>query len=278
MDFSNYIDGIEKIAAEKIKAEQGDFILDGLLHCGKCKTPKQCRVTILGIERTPYCLCKCEEERRDREEAERRRVEFLQRVKQNRQICFSEEKPLSWTFENDDRTNPKITEAMRRYVEQFDDFRKQGKGLLLYGTVGTGKSYFAACVANALLDRGYPVYMRNFIEIASALSETWDKQGYYDSLNRFPLLILDDLAAERKTEYMSEIVYNVIDARSRAGLPLIITSNLTGAELQNPSDMAYKRAFSRIYEMCIPVKVEGKDRRAEKLKSDVVPMKKLLGL
>ena len=53
MGFEQIIDAAEKAAAESIKAEQGDYIFDGLLHCGKCKTPKQCRVNILGKERTP---------------------------------------------------------------------------------------------------------------------------------------------------------------------------------------------------------------------------------
>jgi DNA replication protein DnaC len=104
------------------------------------------------------------------------------------------------------------------------------------------------------------------------------KQAYYDSLNKFPLLILDDLSAERKTEYMQEIVFNVIDSRYRANLPLIVTTNLTSEELKHPSDISYQRTFSRLLEMCLPVNVEGKDKRLEKLKADIQPMKRLLGL
>jgi DNA replication protein DnaC len=170
-------------------------------------------------------------------------------------------------------------EAARRYAINFDEFRKQGKGLLLFGTVGTGKTYAAACIANALIDRGIPVLMTNFARIANTVGGMWEgKQEYYDSLNKFPLLILDDLAAERKTEYMSEIVFNVIDARYRAGLPLIITTNLTSEELKHPSDISYQRTFSRLLEMCLPVEVKGKDKRLERLKADIQPMKDLLGL
>jgi DNA replication protein DnaC len=121
--------------------------------------------------------------------------------------------------------------------------------------------------------------MTNFARIANTASGMWEgKQEYYDSLNDYQLLVLDDLAAERKTEYMSEIVFNVIDARYRAGLPLIVTTNLTSEELKHPADISYQRTFSRLLEMCIPLEVEGKDKRLEKLKADIKPMKDLLGL
>lgn len=280
MDLSALIDGIEKRAAANIKAEQGDYIGDdGLLYCGKCNTKKQTRINVLGKEKTPYCLCKCEADKRDREEEERRRIEFQRKIKEYRRVGFPESDMEHWTFANADDPNDKIIAAARKYVDNFSEFREKGKGLLLFGTVGTGKTYAAACIANALIDKGYPVMMTNFARIANTVSGMWEgKQEYYDSLNRFPLLILDDLAAERKTEYMSEIVFNVIDSRYRAGLPLIVTTNLTSEELKHPSDISYQRTFSRLLEMCLPVKVEGKDKRLEKLKADIQPMKDLLGL
>ena len=280
MDLSGFIDGIEKKAALSIRAEQGDYVgEDGLLYCGKCNTRKQTRISVLGKEKTPFCLCKCEAEKRDREEEERKRIEFERRVNEHRRIGFPESDMQYWTFENADGSNEKIINAAKNYVANFGEFRENGKGLLLFGTVGTGKTYIAACIANALIDKGYPVLMTNFARIANTVSGMFEgKQEYYDSLNRFPLLILDDLSAERKTEYMQEIVFNVIDSRYRANLPLIITTNLTSEELKHPSDISYQRTFSRLLEMCLPVKVEGKDKRLEKLKADIQPMKNLLGL
>lgn len=280
MNLNGYIDGIEKRTAESIKAEQGDYFNDdGLLMCGKCNTPKQTRVELFGSVRTPFCLCKCAAEARDREEAERKRAELQRKIKEYRRVGFPESEMQDWTFENADGSNEKIMSAMKNYVANFDDLRQQGKGLLLFGTVGTGKTYAAACIANALIDKGYPVLMTNFARIANTVQGLFEgRQEYYDSLNRFPLLILDDLSAERKTEYMQEIVFNVIDSRYRAGLPLIVTTNLTSEELKHPSDISYQRTFSRLLEMCLPVKVEGKDKRLDKLKADIQPMKDLLGL
>lgn len=273
MDLTGAFDGLQKRAAESIKAEQGDYFNDdGLLMCGKCNTPKQCKIQhpiFSGRIDTVYCICKCEADKRAH-------AEFLEQVSINRRACFSEPRMKDWTFANDDGANAELTAALKNYVEKFPDFRKQGKGLLLYGDVGRGKTYGAASVANAILGKGYTVLMTDFTDIESKVSNVWDKQEYYEALNKFSLLIIDDLAVERKSEYMSQIVQAVINTRYNAGLPLIITTNLTGEELQSPSDMVYKRIFSRLYEMCIPVKVEGKDRRAETLKSTV--KENLLGL
>lgn len=280
MNITNFISDLEKKAAERITTEPDDYIgKDGLLYCGKCHTKKQTRIFLLGEERTPPCLCKCRQEQREREEAEHKRILFEDKVKRLRQMGFPEREMQEWTFANADGSNEKLISAAQRYVDNFKEFRKNGKGLLLFGTVGTGKTFISACIANALIDRGCPVLMTNFARIANTVSGMWEgKQEYYDSLNDYQLLVLDDLAAERKTEYMSEIVFNVIDARYRAGLPLIVTTNLTSEELKHPADISYQRTFSRLLEMCVPVKVDGKDKRLEKMKADFQPMRDLLGL
>ena len=85
----------------------------------------------------------------------------------------------------------------------------------------------------------------------------------------YDLLIIDDLAAERNTEYMKEIVTTVIDERYRSGRPLIVTTNMTGQEMKNPADIGTDRILSRLFEMCDPVEVVGIDRRKEKLKKRI---------
>lgn len=278
MNIADTINGIEKAAADNIKANEGDYIIDGLLYCGKCNTKKQTRVNILGQERTPFCLCKCEVEKREREEAEHKRIEFEKRVKELRRMGFPEEKMLERTFANDKYPNEKPSIIARKYVENFSKALKDGKGLLFFGTTGTGKTYASACIANALIDKGYPVMMTNFSRIENTVWGMGEgKQEYFDNLNTFPLLILDDLAAERKTEYMQEIVFNVIDSRSRAGLPLIVTSNLTADEIKHPQDIGNQRIFSRLFEICVPIEIEGKDRRREKLKDSHEEYRDLLG-
>jgi len=273
------MEAIIKNAEASNGAADGDYIKDGLLHCGKCNTPKQCRIELFGAIRTPPCLCKCASEAREREEEERRQREFADMVQRYRNMGFPESEMKNWTFANDDGKNPRMTAAMQNYVKHFAEFQKQGKGLLLFGSVGTGKTFHAACIANALIDTGVPCLVTNFARIANTVQGLFEgRQEYFDSLNRFPLLVIDDLAAERKTEWMLETVFNVIDSRYRAKLPLIVTTNLTREELMNPEDITYQRIFSRLFEMCTPIEIAGADRRHAALKNDIAATKQLLGL
>ena len=57
--WNGMFDMLEKKAAQSIGPNEGDYVIDGLLYCGKCHTPKQCRVHLFGEDRTPYCMCKC---------------------------------------------------------------------------------------------------------------------------------------------------------------------------------------------------------------------------
>lgn len=277
--FEDMFNTIEQNAANAIKQNEGDYLLDGFLHCGKCHTPKQCKVTLFGRERIVPCICKCEAELRDKEEAEHKRREQEERIKKFRKAGFHESDMQKWTFAKDDGLNPKISKIAMNYVENFAEMRKRGKGLLFFGNVGTGKTFYAACIANALIDRGYPCLMTDFPRLEKTISGMYEgKQEYIDGLNRFPLLVIDDLSRERDTSYMNEIVQDVINARYQSGLPIIITTNLTREEIANPKDINKQRPYSRLLEMCFPVEVQGKDRRREKLIEDHAELKDLLGL
>lgn len=279
MNLAGAFDKIAMTASQTIRANEDDYIEDGLLYCGKCHTPKQCRVELFGEIRTPMCLCQCEKDKKDEEEAQRKREEFERHVKSLKKMGFPDVEMSRWTFERDDHSNEKLSTVAENYVENFLEMKRRGKGLLLYGSVGTGKTFMSACIANALIDRGHPCLVTNFARLTNTISGMYEgKQQYIDGLDKFHLLVIDDLASERDTEYMGEIVQNIIDARYRAGLPLIITTNLTSDELKHPAEMRKQRIYSRLFEMCIPVEVKGKDRRKEKLKSDYKDLEDLLGL
>ncbi len=251
---------------------------NGLLYCGKCNTPKQAEITVFDQVRRPYCLCKCAAEARDAEEAEQKRMDFERRIKELRRTGFPDAAMINWTFANDDMENEQLTKAMKRYVKNFPELRKHGSGLLLYGNVGRGKTYAACEVANALVDQGYSVLVTNFSRVLNTLQGTFERQEYIDKINEVSLLVLDDLGIERETAFAKEQVYNVIDSRYRAGLPMIITTNLSIDTIKDPGNMESRRIYDRILERCFPIEVTGQNRRHETVRKSYNDMKGLLGL
>lgn len=279
MDLSGIMNGLIQKSKQSIPENDGDYLEDGLLYCGKCHTAKQCRVELFGQVRTPMCLCKCEKEKREKEEAEFRHREKMQEIQRMRSVGFPDREMQKCTFENDDMSNEKVSSICRKYVENFKDMKQKGKGLLFFGSVGTGKTFYAACIANALIDKGYPCLVTNFARLTNTITGMYEgKQEYLDSLNNYSLLVIDDLASERNTEYMNEVVFNLIDARYRSGLPIIITTNLTADELKHPADMSKQRVYSRLFEMCFAIEVKGRDRRKQKMIADHDELEDLLGL
>jgi DNA replication protein DnaC len=233
---------------------------DGLTHCSVCKKPLEVEIYVPMLKRKMKygCICDCKK----KEIEARKEQERQDELDRKRYTCFGQVCMKDWNFANDDRKNAKLSDAMKKYADNFKDFLAESKGLLLYGTVGTGKTYYAACIANQLIDSGYDVLMTNFATLTNKMQGTFDgKQEYIDSLNRYKLLIIDDLGAERKSEYMQELIYNLIDSRYRSGLPMIITTNLSADEIKRPGNMDFARIYDRVLERCLPIAVQGESRR-----------------
>lgn len=167
-----------------------------------------------------------------------------------------------YTFANDKGYNPEIRKA-HDYVAHWEEMREKSLGLLLWGDVGTGKSFFAGCIANALLEKGIPVLMTNFSRILNTLTGMYsdDRNQFIDSFNKYSLLIIDDLGIERGTEFSLEQVFNVIDSRYRSKKPMIVTTNLTLEELKHPGDLTRARIYDRILERCVPLKINNQNIR-----------------
>lgn len=276
----DYFKFVSDRAERAIKAKPQDYTEGGLLHCGDCGTPKQCTVEVLGEQRTVMCLCRCEAERMQAEKNETERQKKMDRAAE---LCgamgFARLETHSQTFANDDGGNPELMTAARNYAENFSEYLSSGKGLLLFGDVGTGKSYAAACIVNYLVERGIPAAITNFARISNkAIGLFEGRQEYYDSFNKLALLAIDDLFSERDTKSMDETIHAVIDARARSGLPIIVTTNRTAEQLRNAADIGERRIISRIMGMTHPIRVAGADRRIDRQRAEYGGYKDKLGL
>ena len=161
----------------------------------------------------------------------------------------------------------------KRYADAWDDMRRENNGLLLWGNTGNGKTFAAACIANELIDRGIPAMITSFPRILNA---GYDKKGIIEQVHYYPLMVIDDLGAERSSEYAMETVYTVIDERYKAKKPLIVTTNLTLDELCRPKDMTYQRIYDRILEMCTPLVFKGDSMRRDKANQRMRHVKSVL--
>lgn len=268
--------GLAGKAAGAIPVQDGDYYVGDLLYCGKCETPKEKDMIFPWGPMRVRCLCRCQEERfnqdREADALQQRKI----RAEQIRSM-FPDKAMTAWRFECDDRKNPALSDACLNYCLNFHDLREKGKGLLFFGPPGTGKTFLAVSIANQLIDDGYRCYVTNFPRLCNQLAALRDRQAGIDDLNGYDLLVIDDLASERNTEYMNELVWNVIDTRYRAGLPVIITTNLTSDELKS-TEICQARVYSRLYEMCTFIRMDGADRRAGAMKQNHAEMMNLLGL
>ena len=259
-----------------------DFVgEDGLLVCGRCGQPKQKRLEVPFRDKPLVVGVPCECERRaeaEREERERRAA-AAEKAKRARRECFRDcESYQSCTFEADDRLNPKRSDVCLRYAETFDT--GDPYGLLLWGDVGTGKSYMAAAIANRIIDRGYTALLTDIGSIVSLMESSFDdRRKNLDRILRYDLLVIDDLGAQRGTEYMMEHVYAVIDGRYRSGRPMVITTNFDAEEIAaNRDSERWGRIFDRILECCFPVEFKGKSHRRAKTGDMRKEMRARLGL
>ena len=209
------------------------------------------------------------------ESAEERR-RHLDTVMELKRRGFTDLTMQEWTFAHDNGKCPQMSKA-HLYVEHWEQMRENNYGLLLWGKVGTGKSYFAGCIANALMEQEISVRMTNFSAILNDLTASFEgRNEYIERLCRFPLLILDDFGMERGTEYGLEQVYSVIDSRYRSGKPLIATTNLTLEELQHPQDTPHARIYDRLTSMCAPVRFTGSNFRKETAQEKLERLKQLM--
>lgn len=209
-----------------------------------------------------------------REALEQSRIRWA--AKRREQMFQSAQELKQATFERDCGAVPQLAWA-RRYVEHWDEMCRENMGLLFWGPSGTGKTFAAACIANALVDLEVGVRM---ITLGEALLNLFGMSGeeriqYLEVLTTCGLLILDDFGVERRTPYAREQMYEIVNRRYLSGRPMVVTTNLTLEELKN-ADRDDSRIHDRVLERCVPVCFDGTSLRQEKTAERVKRMQTLL--
>lgn len=269
---------LKKIIASDLDRNQSAIIPAGSLatKCdatGDTVTCPECgrEITVLSVTLgsqtkriVPRCRCQVEKEEqwhKELKERERkRRIESLfptWALGQRFQECtFESFKPRPGT-EN-------ALKAAQEFAASFPP--ADGIGLMFLGTWGNGKSHLAAAIVHAVKAQGHTAVFASVPEVLSRIRATYNDEARETEaqlmfgLREAKLTVLDDLGAEKKSNWTLEKVYELIDARYRARRPTIVTSNLTPEELE---EQIGPRAYDRLLEMCLPVVNRGTSYRRE---------------
>lgn len=237
---------------------------------------------ILQWQYPPRCDCpgateyweKYDAERRRQAEEERLAAERKRRQEKIERLYRSSQMParfLTRTFENFQVT-PETKGAYsiaKQYVENFEEHAKRGEGLLFSGTVGTGKTHLAAAIAIELMNRGVPVLFGNIVNLLSRIKQTYSEDSRESDsqvisvMSSVDLLIIDDLGKEKKSDWVDQVLYTIINNRYEDYKPMIITTNCTMAELEEKIGRA---GVSRLCEVCRGVKMDTLDYRRRRLR------------
>lgn len=158
-------------------------------------------------------------------------------------------------------------EAVEEKVKEWLFGEKpEKKGLYLFGPVGTGKTFAAYAIYRTLKENGKGVKIGNAAKILTDIKDDFkygSRDPYYASkfdawVDFTGIMIIDDIGAEKPTEWALETFYQLINERYENMRPTIFTSNLTVEEIAGRMG---DRIASRIAEMCTIMKLDGEDRR-----------------
>jgi DNA replication protein DnaC len=160
-----------------------------------------------------------------------------------------------------------VVAAVRRYVTHIDERLDAGRGLWLFGSVGTGKTTLAMLVSRHAREAGRTVAIyslpRLLVEIRATFQD--DKTGSYvdllDRLQDVDLLHLDDVGTEKTTPWVLEQLYALVNARYEDERAIMITTNLERDEL---AQQIGERTVSRLEEMCELLPLWGADARQQR--------------
>ena len=157
-----------------------------------------------------------------------------------------------------------VVRPVRAFIRGLEEHLDAGRGLWLFGDVGTGKTTLAMLVAKSALEAGRSVAIYSLPRLLNEIRRTYDEgsdSSYVDLLDRLAevdLLHVDDLGAEKSSPWVLEQLYAIVNARYEGERSMVITTNLDRPALV---DQITERTVSRLEEMCDVIPLHGADHR-----------------
>ncbi len=244
--------------------------LEELAHCKTCKNLYECQNKVKGYVYFPelkesnviFSYIPCKYKKKALKEAK------LKTTSQNI-LASARMKDIKIT-----KSRATIIKWLKDYYDNFDPF-KSSKGLYLHGNFGTGKTYLIAALLNEIRNKfGVSTEIVYVPELLRKLKENLNLVGdrLYE-LEKVDLLLLDDIGAEKVTEWgRDEILGTILQTRMNSGMPTFFTSNLTISELERTLSITKdsedaiksKRIIERIKYLTDDIELLGNNYREEK--------------
>jgi len=158
-------------------------------------------------------------------------------------------------------------EEVRRYLDDLEDNLASGNGVWLYGDTGTGKTTLGMLVSKTALEAGHSVAIYSLPKLLARIRRSYDSDAsedsylsFFERLTSVDLLHIDDLGAEKRSDWVLEQLYALVNERYESRRSILVTTNLDEAELKEQIGL---RTVSRLVEMCgsCMVPMHGEDRR-----------------
>ena len=161
--------------------------------------------------------------------------------------------------------DPQVVNATKRFADTIDEKLDAGRGLWFMGPVGTGKTTLAMLVSKAALRAGRSVAIYSLPRLLNEIRDTHRaERSHVDLLDRLTavdLLHIDDVGAERTTDWVLEELYSIVNGRYEDERSVVITTNILDREAL--CEQITERTVSRLTEMCDELPLLGHDRRME---------------
>ncbi|HVX31597.1 MAG TPA: ATP-binding protein [Solirubrobacterales bacterium] len=154
---------------------------------------------------------------------------------------------------------------VRAYVDDLDRRLAEGRGLWIFGDTGTGKTTLAMLISKAALEAGRSVAIYSLPKLLARIRRTYDSEpggdsylSLFDKLTSVDLLHIDDLGAEKRSDWVLEQLYALVNERYETERSVLITTNLGHEQLE---EQIGSRTVSRLTQICDEVPLFGTDRR-----------------
>lgn len=164
-----------------------------------------------------------------------------------------------------DEQQEKALKISRYYAEHFNQQLENGQNIFFQGTYGTGKTHLAAAIRQSVASQGYKVLFMSLPDYLDTLKREFKERNLRHPISKMAkdaeLLILDDVGANRMTDFAHEELFKIVD--SRRGKCTIYTTNYTSEQFKGNQEL--QRIFSRMMENTKAVVLNGTDYRMKGL-------------